>query len=195
MGQDKALLEKEGVSLLRCTWDIARTVTSDVWVVTSRLACYRTLLPKTAQWFVEPLPEPEQEPAGPLMAFTRSLEHVEAEWVLLLACDLPNLQSDVLQSWSRELSSLPGDAIAYLPQSNHGWEPLCGFYRSSCLASLKNYQASGARSFQKWLNQQSVISILSVPAGMLKNCNTPEDWATVVDDTRATHLREFQNNS
>ena len=177
MGQDKALLEIEGVSMLRRTWDIAQTLTSAVWVVTSRGDRYRPLLPPRAQWISEPLPGGGTTPAGPLVAFAQALEQVEADWILLLPCDLPALQADVLHQWYQALPEIGSDAIAYLPRQTKGWEPLCGFYRRTCLPCLQTYVAAGGRSFQQWLAQQTVQAIPNVPTEMLMNCNTPEDWA------------------
>ncbi|MEL6402209.1 MAG: molybdenum cofactor guanylyltransferase [Cyanobacteria bacterium J06626_4] len=181
MGQDKALLRYDGVPLLRRTWDVAQTVTADVRVVTPQRDRYRPLLPPTAQWVIEPSPPAGGRAAGPLIAFVRALETVETEWTLLLACDLPNLQGNVLQQWQRLLPQLPSTVIAYLPRRPQGWEPLCGFYRSACLPSLQQYLTTGRRSFQGWLDQsseeaQSVMPIADVPVDMLANCNTPQDW-------------------
>ncbi|MEO1299934.1 MAG: molybdenum cofactor guanylyltransferase, partial [Cyanobacteria bacterium J06636_16] len=97
------------------------------------------------------------------------------------ACDLPALRSEVLQQWQQSLPDVPPNAIAYLPRTTKGWEPLCGFYRYTSLPSLQTHVAAGRRSFQKWLNQQTVQAIPDVSPVMLINCNTPEDWAQYCD--------------
>ncbi|MEO1295603.1 MAG: NTP transferase domain-containing protein, partial [Cyanobacteria bacterium J06636_16] len=88
MGQDKALLELEGISLLRRTWNIAHTLTDAVWVVTSRPEQYQSLLPPNAQWIRETPPASDTVPPGPLVAFTQALTQIKTDWILLLACDL-----------------------------------------------------------------------------------------------------------
>ena len=181
MGQDKALLELEGIPLLRRTWNIACTLTDAVWVATSRPEQYQVLLPSSARWIQENPPVPDTLPPGPLVAFTRALPQIEADWILLLACDLPALRPDVLQQWREMLPEVSPDAIAYLPRATQGWEPLCGFYRRTSLSSLQTHVGAGKRSFQEWLNQQTVQAIPSLPPGMLINCNTPEDWASYFD--------------
>jgi molybdopterin-guanine dinucleotide biosynthesis protein A len=180
MGHDKALLQRNGMPLLRRTWEVARSLTPNVWIMTPYRDRYLACLPQTAQWIAESPPPPGAPPAGPLLAFRNALEQIDADWVLLLACDLPKLQGNVLQLWCDHLATLPVTAIAYLPQTPQGWEPLCGFYRSTCLPSLQAYAATGRRSFQGWLNQApGVMAIPSVPPDMLINCNTPADWAAV----------------
>ena len=176
MGQDKALLEIDGVSLLRRIWDIAQTVSPQIWVMTPHRDRYATLLPETTQWIPETFPPSGSPPAGPLVAFAQALVHVQADWVLLLACDLPALQVDVLQQWQQKLPQVPAEAIAYVPQRSGCWEPLCGFYRSTCLSSLQAYLAGGGRSFQHWLDHQRVEAITDFSDEMLTNCNTPEAW-------------------
>lgn len=177
MGQDKALLEQEGTPLLRRTWEVARALTPAVWIVTPRRDRYQPLFPPGAQWIEETPPPSGAPPAGPLLAFQQALESIEADWVLLLACDLPNLRAEVLTQWRAALATLPTSAIAYLPHTAKGWEPLCGFYHKSCLPSLQAYAARGKRSFQGWLNQApTVVAIPQVPVEMLANCNTPADW-------------------
>ncbi|MEM1281713.1 MAG: molybdenum cofactor guanylyltransferase [Cyanobacteria bacterium P01_H01_bin.152] len=183
MGQDKALLEVNGVSLLRRTWDIGRTLTPEVRIVTSRVKAYRHLLPHSASWIVESPPSPSEPPPGPLVAFTQALAQVNTDWILSLPCDLPALQIEVLQCWIQQLPELPNSVMAYLPEHPKGWEPLCGFYRSRCLPHLKAYVAAGGRSFQQWLAHQSVQAIADVPVGMLTNCNTPEDWAAYLEQS------------
>ncbi len=176
MGQDKALLEISGISLLRQTWEVAQALTSDVWIVTPYRDRYESLLPRETRWLDERLPSTAAPPTGPLAAFGQALPSIGADWVLLLACDLPNLRVEPLQQWSQALSQLPADAIAYVPKTSQGWEPLCGFYRSSCLPALRAYLSTGKRSFQTWLNQSAVVSITDVPVDLLANCNTPADW-------------------
>jgi len=176
MGRDKALLEISGVPLLRRTWEVARSLTPEVKIVTPRRDRYQPYLPIDAQWIEESPPPEPSSPAGPLAAFAQALTQVEADWVLLLACDLPNLHPDPVNQWCQSLSQLPTAAIAYVPKTAQGWEPLCGWYRSPCLTSLQAYLATGQRSFQAWLDQSEVVPILNVPVDLLANCNTPADW-------------------
>ncbi len=192
MGQDKALLELEGIPLLRRTWNIAHALSNAVWVVTSRPEAYGVLLPPSVRWIYETPPAPGVTPAGPLVAFTQALAQIEADWVLLLACDLPALQLDVLDQWRQTLPDVSSRTIAYLPRTVKGWEPLCGFYRHSSLPSLQAYIAAGGRSFQQWIDQQTVQSIPDVPAAILLNCNTPEDWTHFCDRASTIALKEQQ---
>jgi molybdopterin-guanine dinucleotide biosynthesis protein A len=178
MGQDKALIGIEGVPLLRRVCEAALQCTSRVYVVTPWIERYREVIPPTCHLIQEqPLPA-ETRPHGPLVGFAQALAHVETDWVLLLACDLPCLQGKVLQRWAGELQS-SGDAIALLPRTEKGWDVLCGFYRTKCLTSLIAAIERGERSFQGWLAQETIKEITVSDPGMLFNCNTREDLAAL----------------
>lgn len=185
MGQDKALIEIDQVPLLSKICQVALQCADRVYVVTPWVERYRAVVDRQVQFIQEvPLsnepnePNEPDKPNGSLVGFVQGLAIVQTEWVLLLACDLPGLQADVLQDWAARLSKVEG-AIALLPKNPEGyWEPLCGFYRQDCLPSLQAYIATGKRSFQGWLAQQPVQAVQELLVSdrqMLLNCNTPED--------------------
>lgn len=179
MGRDKALILIDGVPLIAHVCNVARKLSENIYIVTKLRSPgdslenpgYRDYLPPHIQYIYE------QEQAGPLVAFAQALPDIKTEWVLLLACDLPNLCSDILRKWQEELIHVDHNAIAALVKVEKGWEPLCGFYRQSAVESLKKFIAQGGRSFQGWL-QQNQVHELAIDAGnrqMFFNCNTPED--------------------
>jgi len=177
MGCDKALIDIAGQPLLRRVCDVASQCCEVVYVVSPRSAQYQPLLPPRCQTVPEAI-APGADPPGPLVGFAQGLAQVQQDWVLLLACDLPNLQASILQSWRAQLPTVPPDTIALLPRHPKGWEPLCGFYRRCCLADLQAFIAQGGRSFQQWFATRSVQAInrnAPINPQMLVNCNQPED--------------------
>jgi molybdopterin-guanine dinucleotide biosynthesis protein A len=175
MGQDKALLQVDGQSLLAQTCQVAAEVCDTVSVVTPWVDRYRPVLPEPIHLVQEPFPDGGRS-AGPLMGFLRGLALLSSPWVLLLACDLPALPSATLRSWAEDLTTLPDETLAYVPRSPQGWEPLCGFYRAQCLQPLRAFADKGGRSFQRWLDTIPVQVITTDGDTALFNCNTPEDW-------------------
>jgi molybdopterin-guanine dinucleotide biosynthesis protein A len=180
MGRDKALLQVDGQPMLARTCRVAAEVCDTVSVVTPRVDRYRPVLPGSIHLIQEPLPDGSRS-AGPLMGFLQGLALQSAPWVLLLACDLPALESASLRSWAENLTTLPDETLAYVPHSPQGWEPLCGFYRTECLQPLKTFVDQGGRSFQRWLNTIPVQVIPTDGDTALLNCNTPEDWQLFQD--------------
>ncbi|ASC72162.1 putative molybdenum cofactor guanylyltransferase [Halomicronema hongdechloris C2206] len=178
MGQDKALLPWQGDTLLGRTCRLALTCCPTVLVVTPWPQRYRSQLPQAVCFITESHP-PGTPPPGPLMGFLRGLPQVSTEWVLLLACDLPRLSEALLQQWASQLDQVSPQMLAWVPRTEQGWEPLCGFYRRGCLQSLQQFAAGGGRSFQRWLDQEAVQPLTLPHAAVLWNCNTPQDWATI----------------
>jgi molybdopterin-guanine dinucleotide biosynthesis protein A len=113
------------------------------------------------------------------MAFYRGLIAIKTEWVLLLACDLPYLNEAELREWIKYIDKVPPTAIALVPKSDRGWEPLAAFYRTNCLSLLKDFIARGDRSFQIWLSENQVMELPIRDRHILFNCNNPEDLATL----------------
>ena len=188
MGRDKALLELEGETLLARTSNAALQVASNVYVVVRSPEQYHDAFNLQNSSKITMVLDRYLD--GALVGFWQGLEAIAdpCEWVLLLACDLPNLRGDVLEAWALDLENLPSQAIAYLPRhdsqdSRKSWEPLCGFYRLQCRDLLNDFIKSGGRSFQKWLSDRQersqVIEIPNIPSAMLLNCNTPEDFIAV----------------
>lgn len=175
MGQDKALIAFQGVPLLQQVCEVALKCTAKVYVVTPWQERYQEIIPSACFVIKEVTNLSEKQSHGPLVGFAQGLAYIETEWVLLLACDLPQLQVEMLQLWAKELENVPKEAIAYLSKQAKGWEPLCGFYRRECLPKLTEYINAGGRSFQGWLSQHTVQELPVSDTQIFFNCNTPAD--------------------
>ena len=197
MGQDKALLPMQGQPLIAKVYGVAACCCDRVMVISPWPERYQNLLPSDCRYVVErPLTMQAtsgHSPSrglgvshGPLVGFYQGLGAVATEWVLLLACDLPQLQPQPLQAWAEHLGDLPTSTVAYLARQPQGWEPLCGFYRSTCRKSLGEFIAAGGRSFQRWLRSQQIAELPPSPQGasLFYNCNTPQDWQQLQDERR-----------
>jgi molybdenum cofactor guanylyltransferase len=180
MGRDKATIEIAGVPLIRRIYDVAAACADlgQIYIVTPWPEQYRQILPASCNFILE-----QQPHQGPLIAFSQALAAINTDWVLLLACDLPNLSTPTIQSWIDRLPSIDSQSIAYLPRHvSKGWEPLCGFYRQICCNSAIEYIDDGGRSFQGWLNMNVVTELVVADLACLANCNTPADLAAITQD-------------
>lgn len=170
MGTDKAQLLWQGQPLLQRVYQVASACTSPVYVLTPWPERYRGFLPN-AEFILE-----SPSGGGPLVALAQIWPLIPSEWLWLLACDLPCLDSVTLKTWLQQLASLPAHVLAQIPQQANGqWEPLCGFYRQPALSTLIQFLAQGGRSYQAWLQQLPTqpIPVTANVAEMLINCNTP----------------------
>ncbi|MBW4451417.1 MAG: molybdenum cofactor guanylyltransferase [Nostoc indistinguendum CM1-VF10] len=175
MGQDKALIPIQGVPLLQRVCGIAQSCADVIYVVTPWPERYQDLLLPGCQFIREIPLSGESLAHGPLVGFAQGLAEVQTDWVLLLACDLPRLRVEVLQEWVTRLDRVGDDKVAALAHHPKGWEPLCGFYRRSCLPQVLEFINQGGRSFQQWLQQYFVEVLPLAEPEMLFNCNTPGD--------------------
>ncbi len=177
MGQDKARIEIAGVPLLTQVCHVGLSISDGVYVVAGDDRDYADLIPEGCEFVVDRVLE------GPLVALSSGVSWPqtwgESEWVLVLACDLPRLSVAAVKAWVGRLDDLPDETIAYLPKSEQGWEPLCGFYRAQVLPVLNPFVATGGRSFQRWLSQESIAPFVRElvwdDRDVFLNCNRPED--------------------
>ncbi len=174
MGTDKALILWHGQPMLQRVVGAIRELPllSSVYILTPWPDRYQGQITGDYQWLLESNPG-----NGPAIAISQGFAQINAEWILLLACDLPKLQSSILQQWQQELATLPPEILALVPRSGERWEPMCGFYRKKARESLEAFIQQGGRSLQGWLN---LIPVRSISLGqgekeMLLNCNKPED--------------------
>jgi molybdenum cofactor guanylyltransferase len=171
MGQDKALVEWQGVPLLLRVCQAAAVCCDRLYILTPWPERYRPMLPEQSIFLTETL-----QNQGPLVALSQGLPQIDQDWVLLLGCDLPCLDPAVIQTWAGQLVDLPDSVVAYVPRTDY-WQPLCGFYRRAAQPQLQAFMEAGGRSLQAWLAEVNTQAIKVTPAiaPMLRNCNTPAD--------------------
>ncbi len=181
MGQDKALLTVDKMTLLSRVCLIAKEVATSVYIVTPWVEKYQSHVPPECQLVREKLVLNARSNT-PVIGFAQGLKLVKTQWVLLLACDLPYLSSSQVKQWSQALATVLPTEIAFLPHHSKGWEALCGFYRRDCLSSLETYIDHGGKSFQAWLANHTVKELVLSDRTCLFNCNTPTDWRSITSD-------------
>jgi Molybdopterin-guanine dinucleotide biosynthesis protein A len=123
MGSDKALVLWDGIPLLRRVAQVAAACADAVYILTPWPERYAPVVdPGWHLWRENVPPLVGQDPRGrdsiaeqhrgPLLAFQEGIRRLQTlaappEWILLLACDLPCLQEQVLGDWRQRLAALP----------------------------------------------------------------------------------------
>ncbi|ACB49449.1 putative molybdopterin-guanine dinucleotide biosynthesis protein A [Crocosphaera subtropica ATCC 51142] len=182
MGKDKALIEIKGVPLLQRSATLIQAYANPIYIITPWIERYQRIVPSSCYLLQEVCPSGDSQ--GPLVGFAQALSHVKTEWVLLLACDLPNLTTQAIEEWLQQLHQVSDQVTACLPLHEKGWDPLCGFYRSSCLTSLESFIQAGGRSFQQWLQCEYVQELFVSDRSVLFNCNTQMDLKGIIEKSR-----------
>ena len=131
-----------------------------------------------------------KEGQGPMEGIAASLESTRAEWVVVLACDLPGVVMEVPKALLERARN--EDLDACLLESRRGMEPLIAVYRSTCLAPMREALAEGLRRVDSFHARERAdgvaLRIGALPEGELpdeirrldvaRNLNTPMDLAT-----------------
>ena len=172
MGRDKASIEVEGIPLLLRTLQSLEAVP-----VTSLLVVGRTGFPGASR-DVRFIPD-ERPGAGPLAGLLTAARHAGRAHFLLVACDMPWLQTDLL----RRLVELSAGQDAVVPHWAGKLQPLCAVYSASVAGEAKALLDRGERSLTacvealpnvRWLTEDEVRAY--DPQGLsFLNVNTPYD--------------------
>ncbi len=170
MGFNKALLDLDGRPLISVVIDRVRPLTDRILISSNDEASYRFLnFPVVPDRFMD---------CGPLAGFHASMLSNISSLYIMLACDLPNLQSPVLSN----LVSLADGVDAVIPRTEDGVvHPLCAVYRRTCLPSIERALQRGTNKVvETFLNDTLVVRWVGPDEGQyreadLANINTPED--------------------
>jgi len=131
------------------------------------------------------------EGRGPLAGLHAALLHDPSSSVLLLACDLPNVHSAMLE---RLVALADGYDIAAACTSDGIPQPLCAFYRRTCIDAVENCLKKGVNRAMALLSDRSLrVRLVGPEAGNftdsdLLNLNTPEDLKKLSERSSDTHI-------
>jgi molybdopterin-guanine dinucleotide biosynthesis protein A len=172
MGRDKALLELEGVALIVRTARLVESAAERCAIVgdTVRLEGLELLVI-----------EDEFPGAGPLGGIATALRASQAEWNLIVACDLPYLTREWLEFLIGRAVRSNADAV--LPMNERGAEPLCAVYRKRAEDAICGALDRGVRKVTEGLAEVRIEFIeprewkgFDSDGLLFKNMNSPADY-------------------
>ncbi|OLZ10902.1 molybdenum cofactor guanylyltransferase [Sulfobacillus thermosulfidooxidans] len=169
MGKDKAQLSlPSGMRLIdRAVLLLQTVVNGQLWI--SRSWNYAT--PGDDDLLdIEPF-------EGPLSGIERAMTASHADFLAVMAVDLPNLPMDFYQRFKPYLSP---QVEAILPQSARHRQPLAGFWSTHLVSDLIDFRQMGGRKVDTFLNRHTVKWV-PVPDAWLSNVNTPSEWQSWLD--------------
>ena len=173
MGQNKALLTFEGETLLTHSVRLLQIVSNNVRIVGS-IAKFRNYGEVVEDIFPD---------CGPLGGIHAALSSSSTELNIVLAVDMPAVSPQLLTYLS--LRARDNGAIATVPRTVDGWQPLCALYRKSLQPFAE--QALKAHDY-KIDHLFSLVRVCEISAAELaehgfndsqfNNLNSPEDLRT-----------------
>jgi molybdopterin-guanine dinucleotide biosynthesis protein A len=111
---------------------------------------------------------------GPLAALETSLLAAGTPWCFLLACDMPAVDTKILDTLAAA-RAVDLDAVVFAGPA--GLEPTCALYRTALAATVTAALDAGERALHTFVTRQR-CQRLNVPAALapqLSNINTAED--------------------
>ncbi len=113
---------------------------------------------------------------GPLGGVYTAMKNCEAAplakhrpaWILVVACDLPQLSQRILRALCRRMASTTAQAV--VPKTPRGLDPLCACYRLSLEPVAGQLLRNGKRAMRDLLNMIEV-SVLEWKGRELENLN------------------------
>jgi molybdopterin-guanine dinucleotide biosynthesis protein A len=113
---------------------------------------------------------------GPLGGIRTALRVSEADWNLVVACDMPSLTSEFLRKLLAEAERSEADAL--MPVSPAGLpEPLCAVYRRDCLPAVETALREGRLKTSDAFLSARIVRLDVGEGDWFANMNTPEEWA------------------
>ncbi len=166
MGRDKALLPFRGGTLVEA---VAAAVAEAAGRVTligdpERYGCFG--LPVVA----------DRYPGwGPLAGIHAALTLDQADWNLVVACDMPELTPAFLRSLLEAAEAAGADCL--LPKSAGLPEPLCAVYHRRILPVIQAAMERGVRKVTTGLEGLRMASP-DFPESCFRNLNTSAEWTS-----------------
>jgi len=168
MGQDKATLRRAGQSQLAYVVELLDGLVERVFVSTRAEQKDDTERSRFEQ-IVD-----RYEGLGPVAGILSAMdEYPDADW-LVLACDLPNIDTPTLTNLLQERS--PDKPFsAYRSSYDSLPEPLCAVYTAASSDIVRGFVADGMHCPRKMLIRSDTLLLEQPDPVALDNVNTPED--------------------
>ncbi|MNN55625.1 Molybdenum cofactor guanylyltransferase [compost metagenome] len=165
-GRDKGLVAWQGEPLVAHVQRVVRPLSDDLVISCNRnQEAYRTYADQLVG-------DAEADFPGPLAGVIAGLKVARHEWMLVLACDAPLVDRDLIEALSR--LAVASDSAAMVRQGGF-WQPMFSVLPRRILPMLEQAWAAGERSLQKALLRETVQGLeCTEDDRRLSNFNSPE---------------------
>ena len=179
MGRDKALLERNGESLLSYAARLLEQFTDRVYISVRR----------------EQRDEPQRsrfdqivdryQDLGPAAGILSAMDsHPQADW-LVVACDLPNLDAETFATLLQHRHA-DHPFVAYRSSHDSLPEPLCALYLEGSEAIVRRFIDDGLKCPRKMLLRSDTLLLAQPNPSALDNVNTPEELSDSILETEVS---------
>lgn len=170
-GRDKGLMPWQGRPVAEHLSALMRPLVTEVLI-----SCNRNQ-DRYQRWADRVLADAESDFPGPLAGILAGLQACQGSHLLVVPCDLPQLDRDLLQALLARAAEQPERAV--LVRSGEQWQPLLVVLPKTLLPALQTAWAEGERSPRYWLaSQHPALLQLSSDDARLFNANLPDHWVS-----------------
>ncbi len=164
MGMDKSLIKIDGQPLIQKLYQEISPSFNEIIISSNEKEKYSFLN--------LPVIEDEEKDRGPLMGIYSCLKATSNENNFVIACDIPNINSEFINNIIQESESF--DAL--IPRHEDGKiEPLFAVYKKSLLPKIKEILDSGLNKISHLFEKCNTAYIKMDNSGWYFNLNTEKD--------------------
>ncbi|MGO8988947.1 MAG: molybdenum cofactor guanylyltransferase [bacterium] len=174
MGQNKALIEIEGVPIINRIYDLFKELFEEVIIVTNHAASFKNFGSKILQDLIPG--------RGALGGLYTGIFFSSFQYSFCVACDMPFLNKSLVQYL---FENIRGDDVI-VPRTTDGLQPLHAIYSKNCLAPMQRIIEKGGYriiDFYKMVRVKIVdekdFLFLDPCKQSFINVNTPEELISV----------------
>ena len=167
MGRDKALLPLNGVALAGHIASQVLLAAGDVTLVGR---------PERYEALGYPVLEDRVMGCGPLGGVYTALCATQAEWNLIVACDMPEVTVAFMAALLDAAAASGADCL--VPQGEAGLEPLCAVYHRRCAAAAASSITRKMFKMQDFVSNLQFVAWPVTDSLPLANFNTPAQWGS-----------------
>jgi molybdenum cofactor guanylyltransferase len=178
MGTDKALLPWRGRPLVVHMAETVRAVAQPVHIIGA---------PDRYAGFGYPVVADEVAGEGPLGGILTALGLGLAPWNLVVACDMPALETATLRELLEHAAAHPADCCLPYTAPDRA-EPLCAVYHVRALPALRRAFDAGVRKCTEAFEGLRIAAWTAPDPRVFANLNTEAEWQSYLNDKeQVTH--------
>jgi molybdopterin-guanine dinucleotide biosynthesis protein A len=170
MGEDKAFIEIEGISIINRIQSLLRTIFNEIIIVGNKRQRFANV---DSRIYSDLLPE-----RGVLGGLYTGLFFSSYQYSFCVACDMPFLKQSVIEYL---ITKIPGYDVI-VPRTIDGLQPLHAIYSKSCIAPIRKVLDQGKYSIIDFYPlvkvrriEENEFSSLDPLKESFINVNTPEE--------------------
>ncbi len=165
MGRDKALLPWRGTSLAQHIAQVVQDAAAAAALIGD---------PALYGHLGYPVYADDMPGRGPAAGIATALSVSDADWSLIVGCDMPFITAEPLRMLLRKAAATDRKCVVAAGPS--GPEPLFAVYHRDCLGPIKKAIAESRLRMRAIVRELPVLLVTGIDPDSFANLNTPDDF-------------------